>query len=333
MAASFPIQSLPASLRQPTTVAMLASLVLHGLIGVSFSSAKPQAIATKPGVKVVELSSIEQGRLPQSVAQAPLPLPTTVPPLQTNPLLPNLRSPNPGIPDSSLYTIPYAPPPPIPWYWTPPLRQAPATNQPRRSPSQTQKPNQPLQPQTSARRFPTFPQSGQQYTLGEGVTLNAPNTPVVTPETSTSRTRPDKIATATVDQLRQLQQQRRDSSGYEGNGTSQSEASSALSEWLEKVESEAAKQNLQNIKLAPSTVPAKLSGAASIAVLVDAQGKLVGDPELIQSSGYKPLNQAALDTVRGHTFQPADTERIYLIRVEFNPQAGAATPSQSTGPS
>lgn len=110
------IKSLPIVLRQPTGIATLASVGVHGLLWVvlpilPLSSKTTESEAQRP-VQLVELTPAEQSRLPSFAApQISLPpLPKT-----TNlfPSLPSLQSSN-SLPSasSSPYNIPLFPPPP-----------------------------------------------------------------------------------------------------------------------------------------------------------------------------------------------------------------------------
>lgn len=70
----------------------------------------------------------------------------------------------------------------------------------------------------------------------------------------------------------------------------------------------------------------KLQGTALVGVLVNAEGKLMGEPQLFQSSGYPILNQAALEAVKQHEFAAAGTVKAYSVEIRFEPPS-AETPS------
>lgn len=101
---SFPdlIKSVSQKLTQPTSIAVMASVGIHALVGVALpylplsSQEKPQ---TRRTVQLVELTPTEQSRLPQ-LSQLPLTLPPTG-------QLPPLSSLYPPLPkNSSLYNLP-----------------------------------------------------------------------------------------------------------------------------------------------------------------------------------------------------------------------------------
>jgi TonB family protein len=62
----------------------------------------------------------------------------------------------------------------------------------------------------------------------------------------------------------------------------------------------------------------KLQGVASLAVVVDTDGKIIGEPELIKSSGYKILNNQAIEQVKKRNFSnKTGQQKSYLVDVEF----------------
>ncbi|HAX76321.1 MAG TPA: hypothetical protein DCY88_10895 [Cyanobacteria bacterium UBA11372] len=78
----------------------------------------------------------------------------------------------------------------------------------------------------------------------------------------------------------------------------------------------------------PDTTP------AGVAVLVSPSGKITGEPELIRSTGYPKLNQAAIEDIKQRSF-PATGEYVayqYRIEIESNklPSPPTNLPSNPT---
>nr|WP_290223026.1 TonB family protein [Trichocoleus desertorum] len=148
------IKSLSQALRQPTGIASIASVGLHGLLWIVLPilplASKTTESEAQRSVQVVELTPAEQSRLP-SFATPQLSLPPL--PQTTNlfPSLPSLQSSN-SLPssNSSPYSLPLFPPPPTGFSFSPPMplpgplglptTQIPIPDPPPRPPQSTQRP-------------------------------------------------------------------------------------------------------------------------------------------------------------------------------------------------
>ncbi|HEY9861407.1 MAG TPA: TonB family protein [Candidatus Obscuribacterales bacterium] len=119
------IQSLPQALRQPSGIASIASIGLHGLLWIVLPilplASKTTESEAQRSVQIVELTPAEQSRLP-SFATPQLSLPPL--PQTTNlfPSLPSLQSSN-SLPSSSSspYSLPLFPPPSTGFSFSPPM--------------------------------------------------------------------------------------------------------------------------------------------------------------------------------------------------------------------
>jgi TonB family protein len=65
-------------------------------------------------------------------------------------------------------------------------------------------------------------------------------------------------------------------------------------------------------------------GHATVATLVNPQGQIVS-AELVESSGYEILNDAALQAVQGHGFAATGASQSFLIGFPFDPASACAT--------
>src|SRR4028118_469705 len=105
---SFPflIKSVPQKLFRPTGIAVMASVGIHGLLGVSLpylSNASREKAKPLRNVQVTQLSPTEQSRVPQLAPPSPLPNQFK----SSSPLPPSISS-LPSVPskNSSSYNLP-----------------------------------------------------------------------------------------------------------------------------------------------------------------------------------------------------------------------------------
>lgn len=407
MTYSSSFHNLPELLRQPTSIATIASLAFHGLLGVALPvtpSSGPEAIPE--AVDLVELSSAEQSRLP-SIANSPLLLPPNEAANLFSSLPSDLNDPLAKAPSVTstldLPPVPAAPrfeivPPPDLKNW--PYLQKPANNQavfnlpladiptpvltppskqdlaalppeiflppPVKSPTfdqlpqlQAATPLQPVpleppvqaspspQPQESPAQQPERSpeelaqeqrlreeqQQRQAEDLGGEIALGTP-LPQTSPEASPEAAPPvdERVAQAYA-----RQQEIREQIAYNAAGTTPEDATANLQTWLEQIQKSSGQDDLTWEMQAPevaATYPKlaclnRLEGTATIGVLVDPEGQVVGEPQLIQSAGYPVLNQAAVAAVAGQTFEAKGEFKAYPVKVKFQPseERCAGTPS------
>lgn len=130
------------------------------------------------------------------------------------------------------------------------------------------------------------------------------------------------IASALIqlpDSLKALMQRWAIALDYNPKGTDDSSAKTARDKWTDKINSQASRNSMG--RLEPGSIEdfARLSypieasvrdrkqsfrvcleqspGPVEVGVLFDSQGKIVGEPELIRSSGYSAVNEEAIATV------------------------------------
>lgn len=131
--------------------------------------------------------------------------------------------------------------------------------------------------------------------------------------------------------------------GYNPSGTTEAESIERLSAWLKKNR----RYSRTFVPRPPipynmtSPVSEKLPDVkpAGVAVLVAPNGKIVGEPELIRSSGYSKIDQAAIEDTKKRSFPRTGEYVVYQYRVEIEQnnlpanQTSAPTPEPNSTPS
>ena len=352
------IQNLPQVVRQPPVIAAIASLGLHGLIAMSFpqftlGNQEEQAQKPRGTVGVIGLSPTEQSRIPQLGAGN-----NTIPPLGTQTL-----PPIPGIP-TDLPPPPANIPPLIdnqPGY-NYPVSPTPNQSQPRRSrirqdilsiPGQGRRMNNEetvsVGPISGNRRLPP-PRINIQTNADQTNRGNRNNTPRynyrVDGRTRISSTLPSGVnpgnftiegenfnnpnegGNSNTPSPEPIDQE----TAYNPDGTSTDAYRSRLAGWAAgtgKVPNKSQEISL-NLPLPSEVCDLGITRATAIfGTLVDGQGKLSGQPELLQPSGYAILNRKALETVRSQNYPASGSEQPFVVQVAFNRQ-GSSCPALPT---
>jgi outer membrane biosynthesis protein TonB len=306
-------------LRQPFSLAILASLGIHALLGVTL----PMLPAAKPkepdpeAVKVVELSPAEQARIPElSNPQV------NFPPISSKTKLPDQSSKSsiaktpPSIFDDSLYNFPALPPAPISIFpdIPIPIRDSPQRTV-NRTATPTPTPTPTVKPTSSSTANTTKPDT-------------QPSAPA--PTASVASTRPEKIPQAAIVALREQQEKiRREREQSSAGVTTQSEAAKLFQEWLnetaqaENIPVETLSGSLQKpseiqIRCPAKVCPEKASRTAALILAVNQNGKVIGNP-LLTSTGDKDLDQAAKDTIKEVESKLSSTgsPKVYQYRIQF----------------
>jgi outer membrane biosynthesis protein TonB len=307
-------------LRHPTSLALLASVGIHGLLWVGLPllpPAEPEQPDTRRTVGIVELSPMEQLRLPdfatpQILSPSSLPSPKSSPqPAPTSPA-----------PVSPLPFYKFDPIPPS-VTWIPPIVNLPPLTI-RRPPTRVAPSPKPSSSPTPQSETPT------------------PPTATPPPEAPPAQTRPEKIPQAAIDRLRELQARGIDV--YDKTGTTEGEAHGKTGTWLTQLEekNEINNDSLKTLQkpimlVAPypaETEPANFSqaGEATVGMLVDSEGKVVGEPEVLRSTGYQRLDQSAVEKAKAHEteLKPTGNTQIYVFRISF--AADTPEPENSSAP-
>ena len=328
-------QKLPGFLRQPSNIAIAASLGVHGLIAalvpVFPSVSEPSAPQGPRQVNLVELSAAEQNRLPDmstfsfdAPSQSDESLPS-LPPLSGLPPSPpppsassldsyynvpsDLPSPSYSQDYSSLYNLPapdyssdYSSPPPSD-FGSPPSLNFPL-NPPPLVPNVTPDPTntgEDVLNQTGSQDDPETAGIDGLQTDGFGdIAANPPQTR----DRSVQRREQDNRGSVSNEEERILA------------------AANAYAQWQQRLAQEY--PNLETTrpqKIAgnyPSQAQVRgLEGTALVGVLANSQGEIVDGPRLLVTSGSDLLDLAALNTIKARSFEAAGEPRAYQFEVEF----------------
>lgn len=325
-------------LRQPTWIALVASLGIHGILLMMLSilplvSSEPSETEPIDPVDLVELSPEEQSRLPD-LSTSLIPPPPS-PSAQTDQY--SLRPlPNPF---SSIPTVPNFPPsyrPPSSIFIPPTFPPAPPRTYTSRSPGRS-----PTTASPSASASPSPQASPSPSPRSSAGTLEIPDFANLGPQSSPSpTTSPSPTA---LQDLAAQQQQLRELLTFSDRNTSQETATQNYVGWFEQASAALGEdyegKNAEQITLsAPYPRVAclnRLEGVATVGVLTDAEGAISEEPPptIIRSSGYPLFNQQALELVENNEFEATGQREAYLVNVEFKYNAEACPAAFSRGAS
>ena len=330
--------------RSPSAIAAIASLGLHGLLFIVLpllphGQTKAKEADIKDPVALTELTPAEQKRLPAMVTLPPVELPPIASAPKNGSLftLPSLSQPNTRTsitPNNSFSDSLLAPPAPLPIFIPPitpptqfpsfstiqiaPVQPAPVRIQPKAPPSppaaSPASPSPGASPSVAVESPPASPAAANPAT-GDQTAAGLAN-PQPSPARTTTDIRRDLLARQ--QELRQLYE-------FKPEGTSAQSANSAFLSWYsaamgkDYAEGEA-KPNQEEMTADYPKVgcPLKKDQRAVVGVVVDADNKILGDPKLLQSSGYGLFNQEALQAAKAHPFKNASgSQQVYLLNVKF----------------
>lgn len=298
---------------QPTSLAVLASLGVHGLLWFGLplmSASEPKQADTQRSVPLVELSPSEQARLPQISASPLLRLPKQ--PLGTSSIVPNSLATVPVNPQTSqdstsYYNVPSQPTlPAIIPYSVSPLRQ----RSPRKS-TDAANLNSATKAQPPAKD--TEKQADQ-----EGKENSEP--PISLKAEDLQPKQPD-------DQSKIALQQKY---AYNPANISLSDVSSnskTLGEKAEVVSKGNLSKNWEKLDAMTAPYPKDacqfkhddkaIAGEAWVGVIVQPNGKLAAKPALLRSSGFQGLDEAATEFIVKHPFEAGKQYRGFYVPIKF----------------
>ncbi len=297
------IQTLPAKLLQPTSIAIFASIGIHALmLGVAlpsllmFSSEQQMTART---VRILELTPAEQNRLPDFSVPPP---PSNVPPFPNTPIFNPIKAlPLPPFPNFKTFPLPPVrvtlPPPP------------PFTA--RNSPTESEKP---------INRLPTFPSVPSPIPPRE--LINSQREEIAANSDTESNSPPTPPTNADIVAQRQQKlvariRQRRESLQADKTNTTNEEATKNYVNWLVAMEADKPKELNITGTYPKDACLRKLQGTTAYGVLVDAEGK-VTNLQLVKSAGYPILNQQAQKDIESHSFEnQTDQPKPYFVNVNF----------------
>ena len=146
-----------------------------------------------------------------------------------------------------------------------------------------------------------------------------------------------QVPDAAIAQLRKLQKQL----AYNSENTDRAAILANLQTWLGKTRQTSGNPELvwQPIEvdanypdLACRTQLQRQAGDATIGVLVDPDGKIVAEPDLLKSTGYLLLNEKALDLVKNYQFESPGKYEAYLLEIRFSGVSDNCAETASTEP-
>ena len=297
------IQTLPAKLLQPTSIAIFASTGIHALIlGVALPSPpmfSPEQQITARNVRILELTPAEQNRLPDFSVPPP---PSNVPPFPNTPIFNPIKAlPLPPFPNFKTFPLPpirvtLPPPPPF---------------AARNSPTESEKP---------INRLPTFPPL--QSPLPPRELINSQPEEIAANSDTESNSPPTPPTTADIVAQRQQKlvariRQRRESLQADKTNTTDEEATKNYVNWLVAMKADKPKELNITGTYPKDACLRKLQGTTAYGVLVDAEGK-VTNLQLVKSAGYPILNQQAQKDIESHSFEnQTDQPKPYFVNVNF----------------
>jgi hypothetical protein len=369
MAYLSPLKSLPQKLSEPSSLAIVASVGIHGILFAflpllsSFSeAAEPDPLEPVP---LVELSPSEQRRLPNLDRTPPALPPLGQPDLfGTTPLPPSgdlfsMPLPGPLTPSFPSSSVPRASVPRTPFPGgvlirpSVPITPAPAPSI-QRSASAPRSQIQIPAPAEQPRPDPLAGQAGVSSRIPELSDLQAsvPNNraedllPQEDVDTAPEETDSNQQAAAPTPEasppandplmaeMRALRQQY----AYNPEGTDNAVATENFNTWLQALQE--ATENPELLPSSPITLEIEYPlraclpeppANASVGVLVNPDGEIEGEPSLLKSTGYAGLNQQALDAVWNSEFPATGDYAAYSFNVEvlYDPESCVSLPSSS----
>lgn len=337
-------------LRQPSSIAVLASLVAHGVLGAALPSllaSQPEELDTQRRVQVVELSPAEQRQLPSLDAATPLP-PSLLPakPLQLN--QPSTKLPDPKVyNDSSLYTFPLSPPPNFPpptfTFPVPPsIFDVPAPSVRKPSSPPTPKPPAPRPPADLAPPIASKPPAESKPPDTDAKDSDTPSPSPGAPIRA-EKLSPEQIAALQRDAVRS----RQSDPSYTFNGPETAEKAAgvfndnaaAFIDLATKVtggnadDSRFYKTPEKVTDLFPKDACSFVRGMrnASFGAIVKPDGTLAEPPIVLLTSGYKGLDTAAIEDITTTTKNKkfSDGDKFQLIRFDYTFDPKTVCPKSS----
>lgn len=353
MASSNQIQNLSATFQQklqemrhsPSAISAIASLGLHGLILLalpllSYTGIQPGEPEIRRPVEVVELTPDEQKRLPDFSDSSPIELPpiTTLPKpdglfSQSDLPQPSTSSISPSFPssDSLLAPLPVFIPPPAPIVDLPtftipiapstrpaPPRPAAPTPVPSPQADQSPQPSPTVSPSASPEASPS---PSPTVAVEPGPDQSAQTEPTEQPPRTQEQIQQDLVA---------RQQELRELYTYNPSGTRQGDAQSTFASWfyedLQKTGDDFDQRKEEKVTLEYPKIacPLKQTRFAVVGLMINPDNQIVGDPKIVQSSGYRLFNQEAVNAVKEMAFEnttgdenTAKVDQLHLVTVNF----------------
>ncbi len=309
-------------LRQPFSIAVLASVGLHGLLWAALPNMlanTEKELDTKRRVQVVELSPAEQGQLPSlGLNEVPTLLPTKpTPPVESGTKLPDLNKPY----SYPLDTIPVFPPPDIysgDFSGLFPKKDPEPKKEPKKQTTGKTNVPPPPAPDPKASEPPKSATPG-----GKDGKVDEPRSKTLSPE---------QLAKLQKDAERS--RELRSLYAFSGPKTQDEALESAKTNATVFVDAavklsggEYDSKRYQNAEKIESPFPddacpfMKDSRTSTVGVIVKPDGQLAEKPTLLLTSGFKGLDTIAIDEIAKTKFTTSERFQIVRFEVAFNPSS------------
>lgn len=126
---------------------------------------------------------------------------------------------------------------------------------------------------------------------------------------------------------------------YSSEGTQDSDWVGNFNTWRTQAQQTSGNSSLEPERKAialtasypPEACAIDFKGEAYVGVLVSAEGKPIGEPQLLRKTGYQLLDQIALEQAKNHPFAPSDQIRAQPVTVSFT-RTEQVCPNPSTTP-
>ncbi len=316
-----------ALLLQPTSLAVLASVGVHGLLWFGLplmSASEPKQIDTERSVPLVELSPVEQARLPQiSSTLSGLPKQFST----TNSIVPDSLATvpvNPATPDdlTSSYTVPSETAPTVIPY--------PVASEPKRSPRKsTDEVNSDSETKAQSPATDTEKESDP-----DGKEDSEPPVSSKAEDLLASESQDDQSKIA----LQQKYAYSTANTSLVDFGTN----SETLSETAEAVSKGDLRRDWEKLDAMTAPYPKDacqfkhdgkaIAGEPWIGVIVQPNGKLAAKPTLLRSSGFKGLDEAATEFITQHPFEAGKQYRGFYVPIKFESPKTDCVAADATNP-
>jgi hypothetical protein len=112
--------------------------------------------------------------------------------------------------------------------------------------------------------------------------------------------------------------------GYNNANTTIGQGIENFRQWLDENNKKYGDRLNTKRKPIPDTIRSQINvqlpdvTPAGIAVLVDPEGKIVGEPKLIRSTGYEQLNQLAIEQVKKRSFSKTGKYEVYQYSIDVD---------------
>lgn len=323
--------------RDPIAIAAIASVGFHGLLWfalphLKLNASPPREPDIQRKVGLIQLTPQEQSRLPQFNDVVPpataLPLPSggLVPPPNSFSFSP-LPPPSTGAfppPSSFFIPLPETLPPRVN---IEPTRRSPL---PTRSTERQPQPAQPSPPPSDTLR--RMQENGRFSDVLRGGTTQAQLQPSPSPTSTPSgqnqnngATPSDRPTTSAADLTAERERIAALLAPTSEGAQDGNDAGVAYLQWFREVlgrsETDADQSFVEEsiaLRYPREVCALRQPAAVRYGVLVDKDGKISGDPKLLQSAGRGIFNERALEAVRNYAFNNrTGTDQIYVVNVTF----------------